>query len=237
MARLSTVLGAAAFLLLQVATCDNIIIARLDDLSGSPRPDGSIIDRAIRDEGVAEWANIVPRENGLVPGEVAVVGDKKYIASQGVNQAAQLDGRALLAEWMQPRGLSKRACVNAGWQSCNSTSLSPSFPVFLHLALATILILSRRLLLRSSRFLLSGFYLLQARRHRHLLRQYGHLQCWLRLQHALPVRRDRRDMLPQRTLLRGGSKMLCLGRLCTRRWRVLFQWPHLRYGQHLCCQC
>ena len=134
MAPLNSLLGAAAFLLLQVATCDNLI-PRLDDLSGSSDPDSSIIGRVhvrnghvniIRDEGVTEWTNIIPREDGLVPGEVAVVGDKKYTPSEGANQAVQLDGRALLAEWMQPHGLSKRACQTVGWESCGGTFLSPS---------------------------------------------------------------------------------------------------------------
>lgn len=136
MARLNTLFGAATFLLLQIATCDNII-PRLDDLSGSSDPDSGIIGRMhvrnghaniIRDEGVTEWANIVPREDGLVPGEVPVVGDKKYIPSEGADRVAQLDGRALLAEWMQPHGLSKRdfVCMTPGWESCGGTYLSPS---------------------------------------------------------------------------------------------------------------
>lgn len=83
MARLR-LLGPVAFLLLQVARCDNLLVSR---------------------------------DQPLVPGEVAPIADIEYKPELG---SMPLSGRELVSEWTNTGGLSKRACVDAGYVPCSS---------------------------------------------------------------------------------------------------------------------
>lgn len=76
-------LGVVAFLLLQVARCDNPLVSH---------------------------------EQPLVPGEVAPIADIEYTPEVG---SMPLNGRELVSEWTNTGGLSKRACVDAGYVPCS----------------------------------------------------------------------------------------------------------------------
>jgi hypothetical protein len=58
-----------------------------------------------------------PVEGEAIPGETFIA-DKHYSGHEEVQVAPILDSRALLDSWLNPRGLSKRACVNAGSEEC-----------------------------------------------------------------------------------------------------------------------
>ncbi|KFY01161.1 hypothetical protein O988_02880, partial [Pseudogymnoascus sp. VKM F-3808] len=83
-------LGAVAFLFLQVAQCDNFLVSR---------------------------------DHPLVPGEVKPIADIEYKPKEG---SMPLSGRELVSEWMNKGGISKRTCVDPGYQPCSSTGCCPS---------------------------------------------------------------------------------------------------------------
>jgi hypothetical protein len=141
------VVGAAVLLFLQVARCEKNIANVLEVREAAQEADGiwarnddlgkgwtkretdngdydmaNVAPRAAVDD--INWDNIVPNSNGLVPGEVAAAGDVKYKSAVGsALGSAQLDGRALVAEWLNPRGLSKRGCLTAGYEECSGECL------------------------------------------------------------------------------------------------------------------
>lgn len=86
-------LGAVAFLLLQVARCDNPLV------SG--------------------------RDHPLVPGEVEPLAAIEYSPEVG---SMPLNGRELVSEWLNTGGITKRACVDPGYEPCSGESNDLSKP-------------------------------------------------------------------------------------------------------------
>lgn len=66
---------------------------------------------------------LVPRDRALVPGEVNPVEAIKYMPEVG---SMPLSGRELVSEWLNTGSLSKRYCVDAGYQPCTGESNSPA---------------------------------------------------------------------------------------------------------------
>lgn len=68
---------------------------------------------------------LVPRDEELSPGEVEPISDIKYTPEEG---AVPIVGRELVADWLNPNGISKRAyCEDPGYELCTATRCCPSF--------------------------------------------------------------------------------------------------------------
>jgi hypothetical protein len=91
--RSATVIGVTALLFLQVA-CDP---------NKSPALD-------VREPAVED---LVFRRAAALPGKSILKESSRYNRSTSASSASVLDGRALLAKWLNPQGLEKRACPHA----------------------------------------------------------------------------------------------------------------------------
>lgn len=58
---------------------------------------------------------LVSRDHPLVPGEVKPISDIEYKPQEG---SMPLSGRELVSQWLNTGGISKRACVDPGYQLC-----------------------------------------------------------------------------------------------------------------------
>lgn len=67
---------------------------------------------------VARCDNLLAlRDEALGPGEVKVIPDIKYSPETG---SVPISGRELVSDWLNPGSISKRACVDPGYEQCSS---------------------------------------------------------------------------------------------------------------------
>lgn len=98
-------IGAAALLILQVARCNS-------DTRPAVAQD--------HDRGIASSADIVARDNALGPGKAVMKESNRF--NQSTISAVALGGRALVAEWLNPVALQRRACTGTYKASCGGKS-------------------------------------------------------------------------------------------------------------------
>lgn len=105
-------IGAAALLILQVARCNSDISPSLDDLAAVVARD--------HEGAVASSEDITARDNAPTYGK-GVLRDSKRVNKSTISAVA-LDGRALLAKWLNPVALERRACTGEYKGSCGGKS-------------------------------------------------------------------------------------------------------------------
>ena len=92
------IIGAAAFLILQVARCNGYISPTLEDLADVVARDN--------ERGIASSEDVAARDNALASGKAVLKDSNRY--NQSTIAAVALDGRALIAKWLNPVALDKR---------------------------------------------------------------------------------------------------------------------------------
>lgn len=105
-------IGAAALLILQVARCNSDRSPTLDDLADVVARD--------HERGIASSEDITARANALSPGKAALKDSNRY--NRSAIGAVALDGRALIAKWLNPVALEKRACTGNYKAACGGKS-------------------------------------------------------------------------------------------------------------------
>lgn len=110
------VIGAAALLILQVARCNSDISPALDDPADVVARD--------HEHGIASFEDIAARDNTLSPGKAVLKDSNRY--NRSAIDAVALDGRALIAKWLNPVALEKRACTGNYKAACGGKSRSHS---------------------------------------------------------------------------------------------------------------
>lgn len=100
-------IGATALLILQVARCNS-----------DTRPANAVSQD--HDRGIASSADIAARDNALGPGKAVMKGSNRF--NQSTISAVALGGRALVAEWLNPVALQRRACTGTYKASCGGKS-------------------------------------------------------------------------------------------------------------------
>ncbi|KAL5350393.1 hypothetical protein ACLOAV_003961 [Pseudogymnoascus australis] len=109
-------IGAAALLILQVARCNSDISPTLDNLAAVVARD--------HEGAVASSEDITARDNAPTYGK-GVLRDSKRVNKSTISAVA-LDGRALLAKWLNPVALERRACTGEYKGSCGDGYCCPT---------------------------------------------------------------------------------------------------------------
>ncbi|ELR02567.1 hypothetical protein VC83_08946 [Pseudogymnoascus destructans] len=104
-------IGAAALLILQVARCNS-----------DTRPANVVAQDHGR--GIASSAGIAARDNALEPGKAVMKESNRF--NQSTISAVALGGRALIAEWLNPVALERRACTGTYKASCGDGYCCPT---------------------------------------------------------------------------------------------------------------
>ena len=110
------VIGAAVLLILQVARCNSDISPTLDDPA-------DVVARN-HEHGIASFEDIAARDNALSPGKVVLKDSNRY--NRSAISAVALDGRTLIAKWLNPVALEKRACTGNYKAACGGKPRSLS---------------------------------------------------------------------------------------------------------------
>ncbi|KFY80130.1 hypothetical protein V499_00966 [Pseudogymnoascus sp. VKM F-103] len=104
-------IGAATLLILQVARCNS---------DTSP---ANVVAQD-HDRSIASSADIAARDNALGPGKAVMTESNRF--NQSTISAVALGGRALIAEWLNPVALQKRACTGTYKASCGDGYCCPT---------------------------------------------------------------------------------------------------------------
>ncbi|OBT67360.1 hypothetical protein VE03_03031 [Pseudogymnoascus sp. 23342-1-I1] len=110
------VIGAAALLILQVARCNSDISPTLDGLTDVVARD--------HERAITSSEDIAARDNAPSFGKGVLRDSKRYNLS--TISAVALDGRALLAKWLNPVALERRACTGTYKASCGDGYCCPT---------------------------------------------------------------------------------------------------------------
>ena len=104
-----SVIGAAVLLFFQVARCNA-------NTSPTFERDTLLLNDDVANvvaRGQASSEDDIFRRSALLPGKTVLKESSRHNRSTSDSDA--LDGRAVLAKWLDPLGLEKRACTSAGY--------------------------------------------------------------------------------------------------------------------------